>query len=171
WLLGWDRPAPQPGLDHRALDPARVRAREVPPTRGAWVEAARGCAAEVVTTFTSAKALDPETCTVCLRCVSSCPTGALTATRRRDELRFDPGACVRCGVCHDVCEPRALTLADPVRLGALTEGPASLGRLAVRRCIECGDPFPIRSGSERCPRCDDLDAEARELVAGPRGSA
>jgi ferredoxin len=40
-----------------------------------------------------------EGCTLCLSCVSACPTGALSADTERPMLRFTEDACVQCGLC------------------------------------------------------------------------
>ena len=40
-----------------------------------------------------------EGCTLCLSCVSACPTGALSDDPERPMLRFAEDACVQCGLC------------------------------------------------------------------------
>src|SRR5690606_16355192 len=40
-----------------------------------------------------------EGCTLCLSCVSACPTGALSDDPERPLLRFAESACVQCGLC------------------------------------------------------------------------
>src|SRR6202030_4298083 len=39
-------------------------------------------------------------CTLCLACVSACPTGALRDDPERPMLRFVGDACVQCGLCQ-----------------------------------------------------------------------
>ncbi len=51
--------------------------------------------------------LDVEGCTLCLACVSACPTGALTADTERPMLRFTEDACVQCGLCKATCRRRS----------------------------------------------------------------
>lgn len=154
-------------FDPVALDPARLRGKEVPDRRArllAAVPPGRGAMPRDEVSWTSGKVLDTETCTACRLCVNVCPTGALGASRRWDEITFDAAACVKCGLCHDACAPRALTLAPEVELGALWAGRVTLGRLATTRCAECGEVFVSRGGGDTCPRCVDQDREARELL-------
>src|SRR6266568_4515590 len=44
-----------------------------------------------------------EGCTLCLACVSACPTGALMDDPERPSLRFVEDACVQCGLCKATC--------------------------------------------------------------------
>ncbi|MGE3156739.1 MAG: 4Fe-4S binding protein, partial [Xanthobacteraceae bacterium] len=44
-----------------------------------------------------------EGCTLCLACVSACPTGALLDDPERPMLRFAEDACVQCGLCQASC--------------------------------------------------------------------
>ena len=44
--------------------------------------------------------IDVEGCTLCLSCVSACPTGALRDDPERPMLRFVEDACVQCGLCQ-----------------------------------------------------------------------
>jgi energy-converting hydrogenase A subunit P len=175
---------PSPGarltLDLQALNPQLLRTqapthrrerlkaalKQVPPTgRAGPVEA-------VEVSFTSSKLLNTTTCTVCNLCVTTCPTGAITSSRLKDELRFDAAACVKCGTCHDVCEPFALTLAPRVDTAQFLGGvPGPLGRLAVKNCGECGMLFRYNGGDVLCPRCADQDLEAQELSGVTRGDS
>lgn len=117
--------------------------------------------------FTSSKVLNTTTCTVCNLCVNTCPTGALTFGAAKDTLRFDEAACVRCGTCHDVCEPLALTRERRVDVAHVAAGgPRPLGRLNVKNCGECGVLFRHDGGDVLCPRCAALEDEARELTGG-----
>src|SRR5262249_6049524 len=43
--------------------------------------------------------IDTSGCTLCLACVSACPTGALGDDPERPLLRFSEDACVQCGLC------------------------------------------------------------------------
>jgi ferredoxin len=42
-------------------------------------------------------------CTLCLSCVSACPTSALRDDPERPVLRFVEDACVQCGLCQSTC--------------------------------------------------------------------
>ena len=47
--------------------------------------------------------IDAEGCTLCLSCVSACPTSALRDDPERPVLRFVEDACVQCGLCRATC--------------------------------------------------------------------
>jgi energy-converting hydrogenase A subunit P len=153
-------------IDRGSLDARALRRTEVPARRAAALGAARGAPADVAVPFSTTKVLDVGTCTGCLRCVTLCPTGALTTTALRDALRFDAAACVACGLCHDVCEPGALTR-GPATARDLA-GPVVLGRLAMRPCGECGAWFHATGGEGTCPRCRALDDEALDVLGWRR---
>ncbi len=44
----------------------------------------------------------PEKCTGCQRCVSVCPTGAITGPRA-DVHNLDPTKCIKCRACYEIC--------------------------------------------------------------------
>ncbi len=44
----------------------------------------------------------PEKCTGCQRCVSVCPTGAITGPRSEPH-NLDPTKCVKCRACYEIC--------------------------------------------------------------------
>jgi ferredoxin len=54
--------------------------------------------------------IDVEGCTLCLSCVSACPTGALRDDPERPMLRFVEDACVQCGLCQATCPEDVITL-------------------------------------------------------------
>ncbi|MBV8537110.1 MAG: 4Fe-4S binding protein [Alphaproteobacteria bacterium] len=49
-------------------------------------------------------------CTLCLSCVTECPTGALLGTPERSRLSIVAEACVQCGLCASTCPEHAITL-------------------------------------------------------------
>jgi ferredoxin len=54
--------------------------------------------------------IDVGGCTLCLSCVSACPTGALRDDPERPMLRFVEDACVQCGLCQATCPEKVITL-------------------------------------------------------------
>ncbi|MCX6828198.1 MAG: NADH-quinone oxidoreductase subunit NuoF [candidate division Zixibacteria bacterium] len=44
----------------------------------------------------------PEKCTGCQRCVSACPTGAITGPRAQSH-NLDPSKCIKCRACYEIC--------------------------------------------------------------------
>jgi NADH:ubiquinone oxidoreductase subunit F (NADH-binding)/Pyruvate/2-oxoacid:ferredoxin oxidoreductase delta subunit/(2Fe-2S) ferredoxin len=44
----------------------------------------------------------PDKCTGCQRCVSVCPTGAITGPRSEPH-NLDPDKCIKCRACYEVC--------------------------------------------------------------------
>ncbi|NQV19491.1 MAG: NADH-quinone oxidoreductase subunit NuoF [Armatimonadetes bacterium] len=44
----------------------------------------------------------PEKCTGCQRCVSACPTGAITGPRSQPH-NLDPSKCIKCRACYEIC--------------------------------------------------------------------
>ncbi len=54
--------------------------------------------------------VDTEACTLCLSCVSLCPSGALGDNPDMPQLRFQEDACLQCGLCANICPEDAITL-------------------------------------------------------------
>jgi ferredoxin len=96
-----------------------------------------------------AVAIDAEHCTLCLACVSACPTGALTDNPERPMLRFTEDACVQCGLCKATCPEKVVTLAPQLDFRAATASPRILKEEEPFCCIRCGTPFGVRSTIER----------------------
>lgn len=44
----------------------------------------------------------PEQCTGCLACIPSCPAGAIAGELKQPHV-IDQGACIKCGICSEVC--------------------------------------------------------------------
>ena len=88
-------------------------------------------------------------CTLCLACVSACPTGALLDDPERPMLRFVEDACVQCGLCKATCPEKVITLKPQLDLRAAL-GPARvLKQEEPFHCIRCGKPFGTKSSIER----------------------
>ena len=93
--------------------------------------------------------VDTEGCTLCLACVSACPTGALQHNPDRPMLRFQESACVQCGLCKTTCPERVITLQP--RLNFLEEARQAvvLNEEEPWHCIRCDKPFGTKSSIER----------------------
>jgi ferredoxin len=93
--------------------------------------------------------IDAAGCTLCLACVSACPTGALTDNSERPMLRFAEDACVQCGLCKATCPEKVVTLVPRLDFRAVTAAPRTLKEEEPFCCIRCGKPFGVRSTIER----------------------
>jgi ferredoxin len=93
--------------------------------------------------------LNVEGCTLCLACVSACPTGALMADTERPMLRFTEDACVQCGLCQATCPEKVITLKAQIDFRAATAAPRVLKEEEPFACIRCNKPFGVRSTIER----------------------
>ncbi len=69
-----------------------------------------------------------EGCTLCLACVSACPTGALSGDPERPMLRFAEDACVQCGLCKATCPEKVISLTPQIDFRAATARRASSRR-------------------------------------------
>ena len=61
-----------------------------------------------------AVSVDVSGCTLCLSCVSACPTGALLDDPDRPVLKFVEDACVQCGLCKSTCPEKVITLTPQI---------------------------------------------------------
>jgi ferredoxin len=93
--------------------------------------------------------VNAEGCTLCLACVSACPTGALSDDQERPLLRFAEDACVQCGLCQATCPEKVITLTPQIDFRAATASPRVLKEEEPFRCIRCDKPFGVKSTIER----------------------
>ena len=93
--------------------------------------------------------LNVEGCTLCLSCVSACPTGALSDDQERPMLRFAEDACVQCGLCKATCPEKVITLKPQLDFRAATAPARVLKEEEPFCCIRCGKPFGVKSTIER----------------------
>jgi ferredoxin len=93
--------------------------------------------------------VDVPGCTLCLSCVSACPTGALRDDPERPMLRFAEDACVQCGLCKATCPERVITLEPRLSFRSGSGGARVLKEETPFCCIRCGKPFGVRSTIER----------------------
>ncbi len=93
--------------------------------------------------------VNSDKCTLCLACVSQCPTGALNDRSDRPEINIVENACVQCGLCANTCPEQAITLKPQLSFGKQTLEQVSLHGEDPFECIECGRPFGVKSTIER----------------------
>ena len=90
-----------------------------------------------------------EGCTLCLSCVSACPTGALSDDPERPVLRFAEDACVQCGLCKATCPEKVISLKPQIDFRAATALARVIKQEDPAECIRCGKPFGVKSSVER----------------------
>jgi ferredoxin len=90
-----------------------------------------------------------EGCTLCLSCVSACPTGALSDDPEKPVLRFAEDACVQCGLCKATCPEKVITLRPQIDFRAATAERRVIKEEEPYVCIVCGTPFGVKSSVER----------------------
>lgn len=84
-------------------------------------------------------------CTLCLSCVSACPTGALSDDPERPILRFAEDACVQCGLCQATCPEKVIELVPQIDFGAATARARTIKEEEPALCIRCHKPFGVKS--------------------------
>lgn len=89
--------------------------------------------------------IDSDKCTLCLACVSLCPTGALGDHPDRPEVQFTENACVQCGVCDSTCPETAITLKPQLDVSKDALSARALHGEEPFECIKCGTPFGVAS--------------------------
>lgn len=90
-----------------------------------------------------------EGCTLCLSCVSACPTGALSDDPERPMLRYAEDACVQCGLCVSTCPEKVMSLRPQIDFRAAIASSRVIKQEDPFVCIRCGKPFGVKSSVER----------------------
>jgi ferredoxin len=93
--------------------------------------------------------IDADGCTLCLSCVSVCPTAALRDDPEQPMLRFVEDACVQCGLCRATCPENVITLIPRIDFRAATAPARILKQEEPFCCIRCGKPFGVKSTIDR----------------------
>jgi ferredoxin len=93
--------------------------------------------------------IDALNCTLCLSCVSACPTGALRDDPDQPMLRFAEEACVQCGLCAATCPEKVITLRPRLNFRAVSAGVQVLKAEEPFRCVRCSKPFGVKSTIEK----------------------
>ncbi len=132
--------------------------------------------------------VNSDDCTLCMSCVSICPTAALTSANDAPVLSFLEGDCVQCGLCENSCPEKAISLESRFSpaSGIRTESKV-MKQEDPFHCISCGKAFATQStiekisqkleahpyfqgeAAKRLKMCDDCRVRDsyRELAADP----
>ncbi|KMW56532.1 Iron-sulfur cluster-binding protein [Candidatus Rhodobacter oscarellae] len=93
--------------------------------------------------------VNTEACTLCLSCVSLCPSGALGDNPDLPQLRFQEDACLQCGLCASVCPEDAIAYEPRLNLNDAALSQQVLNEEEPFACVECGTLFGSKSTIER----------------------
>lgn len=88
-------------------------------------------------------------CTLCLACVSVCPTGALLDNPDKPMLSFAQDACVQCGLCRATCPEKVITLVPEIDFRDSARGAAVVKEEEPFCCVRCGKPFAAKSSIDK----------------------
>ncbi|MCL3881060.1 4Fe-4S binding protein [Marivita sp. GX14005] len=93
--------------------------------------------------------VDRDACTLCLSCVSLCPSGALGDNPDLPQLLFQEDACLQCGICATICPEDAIALEPRMNLTETALSQMVLNEEEPFACIECGALFGVKSTVEK----------------------
>jgi len=92
-----------------------------------------------------AVSVNADGCTLCLSCVSVCPTGALRDDPERPVLKFVEDACVQCGLCQSTCPENVISLKPQIDFRAGRAAAHIIKQEDPAVCIRCGKAFGVKS--------------------------
>ncbi|NLS12594.1 4Fe-4S binding protein [Vibrio sp. SM6] len=85
-------------------------------------------------------------CTLCMSCVSVCPTRALHTDGQSPSLQFIEQDCVQCGLCVKACPESVLSLEPRINWNALERQAATvIKQETAAECLICHKPFAPQS--------------------------
>jgi ferredoxin len=93
--------------------------------------------------------VDTDGCTLCLACVSACPTAALRDHAERPLLKFIEDQCVQCGLCQTMCPEDVISLEPRATFGPTRRDEIVLKEEPPAICIRCAKPFGVKSTIDR----------------------
>ena len=88
-------------------------------------------------------------CTLCLACVSACPTSALRDHGERPMLKFVEDLCVQCGLCQTTCPEHVVSLEARAIFGVARQAEIIIKQEPPAICIRCAKPFGTKSSIDR----------------------
>lgn len=95
-------------------------------------------------------AVNKQTCTLCMACVSVCPASALSDGGEEPKLKFIEWNCVQCGLCETACPEDAITRHPRFLFDAEQRRTARvLNEDAPFHCVSCGKAFATTRVIER----------------------
>ncbi|HEY8382386.1 MAG TPA: 4Fe-4S binding protein [Microvirga sp.] len=94
-------------------------------------------------------AFNTEACTLCLSCVSACPTNALGDNPEKPMVRFTESLCVQCGLCAATCPEDVIALKPQLDFKAWENPRRVMKEEEPFHCTSCAKPFGTRSTIER----------------------
>ncbi len=90
--------------------------------------------------------VDRDGCTLCMACVSVCPSSALADSGDTPQLLFNEWNCVQCGLCETACPEHVITRVPRfVYDTELRRSTRTLNEEEPLCCIVCGKPFATQS--------------------------
>ncbi len=92
--------------------------------------------------------VDKDACTLCLSCVSACPSSALHDNTLMPQLKFIEKNCVQCGLCATTCPENAITLQPRLLLTPQRKEARVLNEAKPYACVRCSKPFGTLKGIE-----------------------
>ena len=102
------------------------------------------------------KQISFEACTNCGECTQFCPTDALFPTSDKQGIFFSQSKCIGCGICEDICKPKAISSKEGFDLVSVAyERAEQLVHYEMVTCHECRCPYPYKGGDPICDRCSD----------------
>ena len=93
--------------------------------------------------------VNTDACTLCLSCVSLCPSGALGDNPDKPQLRFQEDACLQCGLCASICPEDAIGYEPRLNLAEAALRQEILNEEEPFACVECGTLFGSKSAIDR----------------------
>ncbi len=93
--------------------------------------------------------VNTEACTLCLSCISLCPSGALGDNPDLPQIRFQEDACLQCGICASICPEDAIAYEPRLDLSDTALSQRVLNEEEPFACIECGTLFGSKSTIDR----------------------